>query len=217
MGLRVLIADDSALLREGLSRVLGRQGFSVVAALHDATAILTTVDAVRPDVAVIDVRMPPGYGDEGIRAAESIGESHPGVGVLVLSQYVEPHYALNLLERRTRGAGYLLKDSVGETGVLGRAVLTVAAGGSFVDPAVVERLAGARASTSLLSALSERERDVLRLMSEGRSNTAICKELYLSPKTVEVHVRNVFSKLDLPPAPDDHRRVLAVLRYLSAS
>lgn len=217
MGLRVLIADDSALLREGLARILGRQGFSVVAALHEATEILSTIDAVKPDVAVVDVRMPPGYADEGIRAAQSIGESHPHVGVLVLSQYVEPHYALELLERRTRGAGYLLKDSVGDAGVLGRAVLTVAAGGSFVDPAVVERLAGPHASTSLVDALTDREHDVLRLMSEGRSNTAICKELYLSPKTVEAHVRNVFSKLDLPPAPDDHRRVLAVLRYLSAA
>ena len=215
--MRVALADDSVLLREGISSILAADGFEILAQAGDADELLVAIAADPPDVALVDIRMPPNYADEGIRAAEEIDARFPGVGVLVLSQYVEPGFAMRLLEQRTEGRGYLLKDQVAEAGVLIDAVRTVGGGGSFVDPAVVEQLVGRQRAEDPLAELSAREREILALMAEGRSNAAICSGLWLSPKTVEGHVRNIFLKLGLQPAADDHRRVLAVLRYLRST
>ncbi len=214
--MRVVIADDAVLLREGIASLLSANGFDVVGQVGTADDLLRTIDEVEPDVAVIDVRMPPTHTDEGIRAAEQLATRHPNVGALVLSQYVESTFVLRLLEQGTKGRGYLLKDHVGDVDTLLDAVRTVAAGGSFVDPAIVRRLLARDEASSTLAALTNRERDVLRLMAEGRSNRSICEQLYLSPKTVETHIRNVFIKLGLGPTVDDDRRVMAVLRYLRA-
>jgi DNA-binding NarL/FixJ family response regulator len=214
---RVVLADDQLLLREGVARLLEDAGMEVVAQVGDAEDLLRKVAAHRPDVAVVDVRMPPTQTDEGLRAAAQIRREHPGVGVLVLSQYVEEAYALDLFDEGADGLGYLLKDRVGDLDAFVGAVRRVAAGGSALDPQVVARLLGRARREDPLEALSPREREVLVLMAEGRSNTGIAEHLVVSERAVEKHVTAIFSKLDLAPASEDHRRVLAVLTYLRAS
>lgn len=215
MTLRIVLADDSVLLREGIARLLAEAGFEVVAQVADAPSLLTAVRELRPDVAVIDIRMPPTHTDEGLRAAEAIRAEHgTAVGILVLSQYVETTFALRLVADGEGGMGYLLKDRVDDPDELSDAIRRIARGGSVIDPEVVAQLVGRRRVKGPLDDLTEREREVLALMAEGRSNQAICDRLYLAPKTVEAHIANIFSKLELLPAPDDHRRVLAVLAYL---
>ncbi len=214
--MRVMVADDAALFREGVARVLVDAGFDVVAKVGDAAELLARVRADPPDGVVVDIRMPPTHTTEGLDAARALRESHPRVGVLVLSAHIEPHYALQLIESGTRGAGYLLKERVADVEELGEAVRRVAAGGLVVDPSVVARLVGRRRARSPLDELTQRERQVLEVMAEGRSNQAICQQLHLSPKTVEAYVRGVFTKLGLQQGADDNRRVLAVLTYLNA-
>jgi DNA-binding NarL/FixJ family response regulator len=211
---RVVIADDSVLLREGLARVLTDGGFEVVGQAGDATQLMHAVTEAKPDVAIVDVRMPPTHTDEGARAAKEIRETLPDVGVLVLSQVIEARHALDLFSERPEGFGYLLKDRVLEIDEFLESVRRVARGGTAVDPEVVAQLMGRRRAVDPLEDLSAREREVLGLMAEGLSNRGICARLYLSPKTVETHVHSIFGKLRLPPAADDHRRVLAVLAYL---
>jgi DNA-binding NarL/FixJ family response regulator/class 3 adenylate cyclase len=212
--MRVILADDSILLREGVARLLSDAGFAVVAQVGDAEELLTAVAADPPDVAITDIRMPPTHTDEGLRAAHRIRAEHPGVGVLVLSQYVETDYAVDLVADGAGGLGYLLKDRVANVQEFTDAVRRIGKGGSVIDPEVVSRLVGRARRANPLDALSEREREVLALMAEGRSNQAISERMYLSAKTVEGHVRNIFTKLNLSSAPDDHRRVLAVLTFL---
>jgi DNA-binding NarL/FixJ family response regulator len=216
--LRIVLADDSVLLREGIARLLAEAGFDVVAQAGDATDLLTAVRAQRPDVAIVDIRMPPTHTDEGLRAAEAIRAEHgKTVGVLVLSQYVETTFALRLVADGEGGMGYLLKDRVDDLDELSDAIRRIARGGSVIDPEVVAQLVGRRRARVPLDDLTEREREVLALMAEGRSNQAICDRLFLAPKTVEAHIANIFSKLELEPAADDHRRVLAVLAHLRGS
>ncbi|MEV0198718.1 response regulator transcription factor [Nonomuraea sp. NPDC050691] len=211
----VVIADDSVLLREGLRHILERFGHRVVASVGDATELLAAVDARLPDVAVVDVRMPPGFRDEGLRAALRIRTEHPKVAVLVLSQYVERSYALELLESGSgRGVGYLLKNRVGEIEDFLDAVGRVAAGGTAIDPEVVVRLLEDRRDREGIDRLTPRERDVLALMAEGKSNGAIARVLVVSEAAVLKHVGNIFAKLLLDPSDEEHRRVAAVLRYL---
>jgi DNA-binding NarL/FixJ family response regulator/class 3 adenylate cyclase len=212
--MRVMLADDSILLREGVARLLTDAGFVVVAQAGDAQGLLDALASDPPDVAIVDIRMPPTHTDEGLRAAHQIRSEHPDVGVLVLSQYVETDYAMQLVSEGAAGLGYLLKDRVGNVQEFTDAVRRVAAGGSVIDPEVVSRLVGRARKASPIDALSDREKEVLALMAEGRSNQAISERMFLSPKTVEGHVRNIFTKLDLMDTPDDHRRVLAVLTYL---
>jgi DNA-binding NarL/FixJ family response regulator len=212
---RVVIAEDSVLMREGLARVLTEGGCEVVAQVADAPSLLKAVRNWRPDVAVVDVRMPPTQTREGAEAAQQIRDDHPDVAVLLLSHVVEATYALRLFQERAEGFGYLLKDRVLEIDDFLDAVRRVAKGGTAVDPEVVAQLMGRR-SGNALAELSPREREVLELMAEGLSNGGICRRLFLSPKTVETHVNSIFTKLRLAPAPDDHRRVLAVLTYLRA-
>src|SRR5512132_1647299 len=213
---RVVIADDSVLLREGLARLLEESGFEVAGQAGDAEDLLRKVGAHKPDVAVVDVRMPPSHTDEGLRAAHQIRSDHPGTGVLVLSQYVEEAYALDLLSQSTESTGYLLKDRVADIDTFTDAVRRVASGGSALDPEVVSLLLGRRRREDPLEALTPREREVLGLMAEGRSNAAIAEQLVVTERAVEKHVTSIFTKLDLTPTVEDHRRVLAVLRYLQA-
>jgi DNA-binding NarL/FixJ family response regulator len=211
---RVVIADDSVLLREGLVRVVVDHGIDVVAHVGNADDLLAAVRREQPDVAIVDVRMPPSFTDEGARAARAIRAEHPSVGVLVLSQVVEPTHALALFSERPEGFGYLLKDRVVEIDDFLDAVRRVGRGGTAIDPEVIAQLVGRRGDDGPLAELTQREREVLGLMAEGRSNQGISQKLFLSPRTVETHVNGIFLKLGLMPAPDDHRRVLAVLAFL---
>jgi DNA-binding NarL/FixJ family response regulator len=212
--LRVVVADDSTLLREGLVRLLEEAGLEVVGQAADAEELLRKVRAHKPDVAVVDVRMPPTHTDEGLRAAREIRAELPEVSVLVLSQYVEVAYARELLAESAEGLGYLLKDRVADVGALTDAVRRVGGGGSALDPEVVSQMLGRRRHDDPLEQLTPREREVLGLMAEGRSNAAIAAELVVSERAVEKHVTGIFSKLELGPSSEDHRRVLAVLRFL---
>jgi DNA-binding NarL/FixJ family response regulator len=209
-----VIADDAVLLREGAARLLDEAGHEVVAQAGDADDLLRKVRAHRPEVAIIDVRMPPDNTDDGLRAALAIRDELPEVGILLLSQYVEDRYLGKLLAGGAEGVGYLLKDRVAEVERLTEAVERVAAGGSVLDPDVVAQMLGRARDQGPLDSLTERERDVLALMAEGRTNRAIAAELYVSERAVERHVTSIFGKLELPTGEQDHRRVLAVLAYL---
>jgi DNA-binding NarL/FixJ family response regulator len=211
---RVVIGEDSVLLREGVSRLLQEEGFEVVGRAGDADDLLRKVRAHRPDVAIVDIRMPPTNVDEGLVAARAIREELPQVAVLILSQYVEERYALELLAGGTEGVGYLLKDRVAEVERFIDAVRTVAGGGSVLDPQVVSLMLGRPRSAGPLDELTPREREVLVLMAEGATNNAIAGELVITERAVERHVTNIFHKLGLPPSEAGHRRVLAVLTYL---
>lgn len=211
-----MVADDSVLMREGIVRILDEAGFDVVAQAGDAEDLIRKVRAHKPDVAVVDVRMPPTQTDEGLKAAREIRAEMPEVGVLVLSQYVEETYARELLTDNASGVGYLLKDRVSDVAALTDALRRVASGGSALDPEVVSQILGHRRVDDPLEALTPRELEVLGLMAEGRSNSAIAADLVVSERAVEKHVTGIFGKLDLPPSGDDHRRILAVLAFLQA-
>jgi DNA-binding NarL/FixJ family response regulator len=213
---RVVIADDSVLLREGIAALLDDTGFEIIAQCGTADELLMIVRSYRPDIAIVDIRMPPTHTDEGLRAAQEIRERYPGTSVLVLSQYIESGYALDLLADSAEGVGYLLKDRVSDVREFAAAVQRVADGGTALDPAVVSRLVGSRRGKGPLDELSAREREVLELMAEGRSNQGISARLVITERAVEKHVTSIFQKLRLPAASDDHRRVLAVLTYLRA-
>jgi DNA-binding NarL/FixJ family response regulator len=217
MSTRVVVADDSVLLREGLCRLLEESGFEVVGPAGDAEDLMRKVGAHKPDVAVVDVRMPPTHTDEGLRAAHRIRAEQPATGVLVLSQYVEEAYALDLLSESTERTGYLLKDRVSDVDTFTDAVRRVANGGSALDPEVVALLLGRRRRVDPLAELTPREREVLALMAEGRTNSAMAAVLVVTDRAVEKHVTGIFSKLGLPPAAADHRRVLAVLTFLRSA
>jgi DNA-binding NarL/FixJ family response regulator len=212
--MRVVIADDAVLLREGAARLLEEAGCEVVAQAGDAVDLLRKVRAHKPDVAIIDVRMPPGNVDDGLQAALTIRDELPDVGILLLSQYVEDRYLAQLLAQGAEGVGYLLKDRIAEVERLGEAVHRVAAGGSVLDPEVVAQMLGRARHERPLDALTGREREVLELMAEGRTNRAIAAELFISERGIERHVTSIFTKLGLPTTEQDHRRVLAVLAYL---
>jgi DNA-binding NarL/FixJ family response regulator len=212
--MRVVIADDSVLLREGIARLLGDAGFEVVGQAGDADELLLKVRSYSPQVAIVDIRMPPTQTDEGLRAAREIREKYPDTGVLVLSQYVEPEYALDLLSESAEGVGYLLKDRVADVGEFAAAVRRVGEGGSALDPAVVALLVGRSRKDDPVARLTPREREVLEQMAEGRSNQAISQRLVVTERAVEKHVTSIFAKLRLPADAADHRRVLAVLTYL---
>jgi DNA-binding NarL/FixJ family response regulator len=215
--MRVVIAEDSVLLREGIVRLLTDAGLDVVGAVDEPEALLRSVDELLPDICIVDIRMPPTHTDEGIRAALVIRAQHPDVAVLVLSQYVEERYATDLIAADTRGVGYLLKDRVADVREFVDAVRRVGEGGTALDPEVVSQLLVRSRRTDPLGGLTPREGDVMRLMAEGRSNQGIAAELVVSEGAVEKHVSSIFLKLALPPAEQDHRRVLAVLRYLEGS
>ena len=212
--MRIALADDAVLFREGIATLLREAGFEVVGQARDAIDLLTLVQQQQPDVVIVDIRMPPTHTMEGLDAAKAIRADHPAVGVLVLSQYVEAQYALTLIEGAEQRAGYLLKDRVGDIDELTDAIRQINAGRLVVDPTIVALLVGRSRRRNPLDALSQRELDVLTLMAQGRSNQAIASRLYITDKTVEAHVRAIFTKLDLPTAADDHRRVLAVLAFL---
>jgi DNA-binding NarL/FixJ family response regulator len=212
--MRIALAEDSLLLREGLARLLTDTGFEVVSQSGDAEDLLRKVGAHKPDLAIVDVRMPPTHTDEGIRAALVIRDRHPSTAVLVLSEHLEPVYALDLFANGTDWLGYLLKGRVSDLDLFLDAVRRVGAGGSVLDPEVVSQLLGRRRADDPLAQLTPRETEVLALMAEGRSNRAIGEHLVVTERAVEKHVTNIFSKLGLPPTTEDHRRVLAVLRYL---
>ena len=214
--MRVVLAEDSVLLREGVARLLREAGFEVVGQASNADELLLKVRSYSPDVAIVDIRMPPTHTDEGLRAAQEIREKYPSTGVLVLSQYAEPAYAMELLSESAEGVGYLLKDRVSDVNDFCAAVKRVAEGGSALDPTVVSQLVGRRRRDDPVSELTPRETEVLELMAEGRSNKAIGERLFITPRAVEKHVTSIFGKLKLPPTAEDHRRVLAVLRYLRA-
>jgi len=212
--MRIVIAEDSVLLRAGIASLLEEAGHEVVAAVGDGDGLIDAVDRQLPDLAVVDVRMPPTFTDEGLRAALRVRSLHPTTGILVLSQYVEERYAAELLATQTNGVGYLLKDRVADVREFLDALQRVGAGGTALDPEVVAQLLARSGRQDPLERLSPREREVLGLMAEGRSNAAIAQALVVSDGAVEKHVTNIFSKLDLLPADQDHRRVLAVLRWL---
>jgi len=212
--MRVVIAEDAAMMREGLIHLLADRGHDVCAAVTDAAALLTAVDRHRPDVAVVDIRMPPTHTDEGLRAALDLRRLHPETGVLLFSQYIETRYAAQLLEGSALGVGYLLKDRVADVAEFVDALTRVAAGGTALDPEVISQLLSTGRHAQGLAALTRREREVLALMAEGRSNAGIATSLVVSAGVVEKHVAAVFAKLGLPPSEGDNRRVLAVLRYL---
>jgi DNA-binding NarL/FixJ family response regulator len=211
---RIVLADDAVLLREALAAALAAAAFNVVGQAANVPELLALVESQRPDVAIIDVRMPPTHTTEGLEAARQIRSKYPGIAILVLSQYVETRYAVDLVRDDPTGVGYLLKDRVTRVADLADAVRRVAAGGSVIDPEVVSRLLGRQRNHSPLDELTAREREILGLMAEGRSNQAIADRLVLELKTIEGHVRAIFAKLELEPAAEDHRRVLAVLAYL---
>ena len=212
--MRVIIAEDFVLFRQGLVRLLVDAGVEVVAAVGDATSLEGAVEADPPDVVIVDVHLPPTQTTEGLQAALAIRRSHPQVGVLVLSQHIETEYAVDLVARGAGGVGYLLKERVTDAADLIDAIARVSGGGSVVDPEVVARLVGRRRERNPMDELTAREREVLGLMAEGRSNQAIGNRLFVTPSTVEAHIRNIFSKLQLEDAPDDNRRVLSVLVFL---
>jgi DNA-binding NarL/FixJ family response regulator len=212
---RVVLAEDSVLLREGVARLLREAGFEVVGQASNADELLLKVRSYSPDVAIVDIRMPPTHTDEGLRAAQEIRERYPATGVLVLSQYAEPAYAMELLSESAEGVGYLLKDRVSDVNEFCAAVKRVAEGGSALDPTVVSQLVGRRRRDDPVSELTPRETEVLELMAEGRSNQAIGERLFITPRAVEKHVTSIFGKLGLAAAAEDHRRVLAVLAFLN--
>lgn len=211
---RVVLADDSMLLREGIAVLLQESGFTIVGQSATADDLLLKVRSYKPDIAIVDIRMPPTFSDEGLRAAQEIREKHPGTAVLVLSQHVEAGYALELLAKSAEGVGYLLKDRVSDVKEFVDAVRRVAAGGSALDPEVVSRLVGSRRGSGPLDDLSPREREVLQLIAEGRSNQGVAERLVITERAVEKHVTSIFQKLRLPTAAEDHRRVLATLAFL---
>jgi DNA-binding NarL/FixJ family response regulator len=213
---RIVLADDEALLREGLARLLVEAGFEVVGTAQDAAGLLRLVEARRPELVITDIKMPPSHTDEGLIAAQEIRRRFPGVGVLVLSHYLESRYAMSLVEELPERSGYLLKDRVSEIGSLADALRRIGDGECVIDPTIVSRLVSHRRNAGPLARLTAREREVLALMAEGHSNQGICDRLYLSPKTLEGHVGNIFRKLDIGDAPDYHRRVVAVLTFLRA-
>jgi DNA-binding NarL/FixJ family response regulator len=216
--MRVVVADDSVILREGLARLLDEAGLEVVGLAGDADELCALVERTRPDVAIVDIRMPPTHTDEGLRAARQIRERWPQVGILVLSQYVQARYAVELLAHGTEGVGYLLKDRVSDLDELSSSVRRIGEGASVLDPAVVAQLVGQRRKGDTpLEDLTERELEVLSLMAEGRSNKAIAERLFITEHTVEKHVKNIFATLRLPQSEDDHRRVLAVVTFLNAA
>ena len=215
-GLRVVIAEDAAIMRDGLTQTLTRRGHDVVAAVADGESLRQAVAACQPDVAIIDVRMPPTHTDEGLRAAQSIRQEHPGVGVLVFSQYIETQSAADLLAGAPEGVGYLLKDRVADVSDFIDALTRVAAGGTVLDPEVVRQLLRASRRADTLASLTPREREVLSQVAQGRSNIAIASALTISPRVVEKHVASIFAKLGLPESTNDNRRVLATIRYLES-
>jgi DNA-binding NarL/FixJ family response regulator len=214
---RVILADDAVLVREGLARLLAEHGFDVVAQAGDAHELLDRVATLRPDVAVIDIRMPPSYTNEGIIAARQIRLANPQTATVVLSQYIEVNYALQLIDAAPRGVGYLLKDRIADVRGFAQLIRRVAAGEAVVEPTLVEELLAARRVDDPLAALSAREREVLALVAQGRTDRAIAEELFVTRKTVETHVRNILRKLDLPEDSHENRRVHAVLAFLRAS
>ncbi|HMD45919.1 MAG TPA: response regulator transcription factor [Acidimicrobiales bacterium] len=214
--IRVAVAEDSAILRDGLVQLLGDRGFEITEAVSDSQALRASIERDLPDVAVVDIRMPPTFTDEGLRAALELRQRHPRLGILLFSQYIETRYAAELLAEDAAGIGYLLKDRVADVSDFVEALVRVASGGTALDPEVVTQLVGASRRSDSLSGLSARERQVLSLMAEGRSNAAIATSLVISEGAVEKHVANIFTKLDLPVSQSDHRRVLAVLRFLDS-
>ena len=215
--MRVVVADDAMLTREGIVRLLGDAGLEVVAQAEDAVALMRQVGLARPDAVVVDIRMPPTHTDEGLLAAQQIRETYPDVAVLVLSEYVEPAYAMRLLEEHPEGVGYLLKERVFDVVVLVDALRRLADGETVVDPTIVSRLLGRRRRVDPLEGLTPREREVLSLIAEGLSNRAIAARLFVTERTVEAHVKQIFLELGLDTSPDSHRRVLAVLAYLRST
>jgi DNA-binding NarL/FixJ family response regulator len=216
--MRVVVAEDSVIIREGLVRLLTEAGFDVVGQAGDGAELQRQVDTHRPDVAIVDIRMPPTHTDEGLRAARELRRRYPGLGVLVLSQHVRPSYAFELLSEGTDGIGYLLKDRVSDLEELAEGIRRVGGGGSVLDPSVVAQLVNRRKmGNDPVDELTERELEVLGLMAEGRSNKAVADRLFITEHTVEKHVQNIFAKLRIPATTDDHRRVLAVLTFLNSS